>query len=154
MPDADGPDLDPADGLRHILRPRLPWRSVEFTECGHPGTNFAEGRCLTFLEAAAAFRRLGKQRAAMVMCMTCVGRVSYGAHTGESLEDLVARESNGMGSEFKRDLWHRELAALAALVVAHRDEFDGMVAGLEDVTGIAGARERRRQQVRQIRRPR
>ena len=55
----------------HILRPRLPWRPADeapITECGYDATK------VTTLSRGEFFQRerdLGKQRTAMLTCMTC-----------------------------------------------------------------------------------
>ena len=54
----------------HILRPRLPWRSDEgaIAECGYDASKV---KTLTRDEFFQREKELGKQRTAMLTCMTC-----------------------------------------------------------------------------------
>lgn len=91
----------------------------------------------------------GQQRAAMSTCMTCFGRCDY-----RDLRDwstcpsgVVLREAqngHGWNRPHADDPLDQELRALAALVEAHRDEFDGYLSGLESTVNIASARAKRR----------
>lgn len=45
---------------------------------------------------------------------------------------------------WRDDLLDRELRALAALVEAHREKFDGYLAGLESTVNLADARAKRK----------
>lgn len=58
---------DPVD---HILRPRLPWRGDEgaITECGYDASKV---RTLTREEYFQRLKDLGRQRCALLTCMTC-----------------------------------------------------------------------------------
>ena len=94
------------------------------------------GSAEEMLEARKLIAQLGKQRAALVLCMTCVS--THDRHPATWDTDPVAVMSRWLHSVAyapfssyspARD----ELVAIAALVDAHRDEFDGLLAGLRDV---------------------
>lgn len=144
----------------HITRAVLPWRTEpEWTECGKPVTNLA-GRLLTRAEAAARIKAIGKQRAAFSLCMTCVftsdrQRNLYG-HTEDPV-GVVARATGAVrhaappwnGREVTKDWRERErltaeFEAIAALIAAHREEFDGYLAGREQTVSLADRRRQRR----------
>lgn len=130
--------------LDHIARVELPWRNgTPRTECGLTGTP-----ALTADEFVAKARREGQRRTALTTCMTCFDRRVYAGRLVErdGLLEVLAREvtrvqrSSGPDA---RDELERELAAIVALVAAHRDEFDGLLEGLEHTTSLDKARQRR-----------
>lgn len=134
--------------LDHVLRAPLPWRDTKAAECGlaHPQ------RAITRDEFVARVRQQGQKRAALTTCMTCFET----AQRWPAWEhDPVARLSR----EFKHDVrWRprqteetvlaRELRALAALVEAHRDEFDAYLAGLAHTPRLDEHRSRRKEKTR------
>lgn len=115
----------------HILRPRLPWRSDgAITECGFDASKV---KTLTRDEYAARFKELGRQRAAMLTCMTCADTAArWGTWEGDprkAMEREIAWE--GAGRYAREDRGQRlkdELIAIAALIEAHREEFDAHIA--------------------------
>ena len=120
----------------HILRPRLPWRGDEaaITECGF---NAAKVKTLTRAEFFARRKELGSQRMAMLTCMTCsdtAGRWgTWEDDPRRALEREIIWEWGG-GYRARQDRGERlkdELLAIAALIKAHRDEFDAAVTGIE-----------------------
>lgn len=113
----------------HILRPLLPWRSGPgITECGLDASKVST---LTRDDYFARHKELGMQRCAMLTCMTC----SQTARNYKTWED---DPRNALGREIAWETaWNREdrgnllldeLNAIAALIEAHREEFDGIVA--------------------------
>lgn len=125
--------------LDHIIRPAVPWRTVAYTECGlpteaHPVVDRAE--------AEKRWKTLGKQRAAMTLCMTCMTTANRWPETFEqNPSQALYREFYGgrvQGSRFDD-----ELRALAALVEAHRDEFEGFMAGIGETVSLADRRRSR-----------
>lgn len=154
----------------HIARRALPWRTEpQLTECGKPIGELGD-RVVSREVIRTRVKDVGKQRAAFTTCMTCWS--TSDRWTGETEEhDLittVSREVNALQhaapprpvhfqyreTALPRDrdveMWERhqhlarELRAIAALVEAHRDEFDGYLAGLADTVNLA---DRRRRQV-------
>lgn len=114
----------------HILRPRLPWRALEdaLTECGLD----AEAKTLTREEFRARLKELGKQRTAMLTCMTCMEANARWGHWADDPRQAMQREIEWevrWGREFKEhgQLLRDELTAIAAMIDAHRDEFESMV---------------------------
>lgn len=134
-------DDRPAEVLDHITRPGLPWRAERLTECGRP----ADGvQTITADELRARVARLGKQRTAFTVCMTCAGRVGYSKPWAVAPELVLEREIQRRKPEEVLRL-RRELAAVTALVEAHREEFDAMVDGLADTPSLTAYRRTKRQ---------
>lgn len=124
----------------HILRPRLPWRSPSeqaITECGYDASKV---KTLTREQYAARLLEYGKQRSAMVTCMTC--SQTYERHPTWEEDPRLAvsrevqwevqwwtavqgsRETNGCRLK-------DELLALASLAAAHPEEFAAAIAELQ-----------------------
>jgi hypothetical protein len=120
---------DPVD---HILRPQLPWRDDPgMTECGYDSTKVTT---LDRAEYAERLKSLGRQRAAMMTCMTCSGTYERWARWEDDPRRCIGREVEWeCGSSYYRNSdrgWrlHDELVAIAAIVKDHRAVFDAMVA--------------------------
>lgn len=127
----------------HILRPRLPWRDADapaITECGH---NAAKTQTITREEFFSRQHDLGKQRTAMMTCMTCSGTVQRWGTWEDDPRLAIGREvewersgpyyargeakaRNERGQRLKD-----ELLAIAALIESHREEFDALIAETE-----------------------
>lgn len=146
--------------LDHIARPPLPWRTgADLTECGKPITEFA-GRVITRDDMLQRIRDSGKQRVAFSTCMTCVDTSNRWTRPWQPANDAVtalARETESVDyampprdPEKHNERWicrqrlTTELEALAALVEAHRDEFDEYLTGLAATVKLADRRQRRR----------
>jgi hypothetical protein len=115
----------------HIVRPRLPWRpsDSDITECGYDASKV---KALTRAEFFQRVKDLGKQRAAMLTCMTCsdtAGRWgTWDDDPRRALDREITWENAGRWSRDQRG--HRlkdELIAIAALIEAHREEFDATI---------------------------
>ena len=116
----------------HIIRPLLPWRNADaaITECGFDATKV---KALTRAEYFERLKELGQQRTAMLTCMTC-GDTARRWHTWEDdPRQALAREvewERGSYWRAREDRGQRlkdELTAVAQLIEAHRDEFEGLV---------------------------
>lgn len=111
----------------HIIRSQLPWRrGPGITECGYDA---AKVTAITREEYAARVKDLGQQRAAMVTCMTCSTTVRNWSTWEQDPRHAIGREVEWetRGSRYANDrgnLLRDELAVIAALIEAHRDEFD------------------------------
>lgn len=133
--------------LEHIQRPSIPWRDAPMkTECGRD-PDAVKGNLLTFDQFVAKFRKLGQQRTAMTTCMTCFTRCTYGSRVREQWEhsptSALSREmGNPWGGREEQTLLDKELRAAAAVIAAHRDEFDAYLAGLEGTVSLAEQRKR------------
>lgn len=118
----------------HILRPRLPWRTDgAITECGFDASKV---KTLTRPEYVARFKELGRQRCAMLTCMTCADTASRWGTWDDDPRTALEREIawEGAGRRWHEDRGQRlkdELLAIAALIEAHREEFDANVAETE-----------------------
>lgn len=117
----------------HIARPTLPWRNGEgaITECGYDVTK------VKTLSRAEFFQRekdLGRQRTAMLTCMTCADTArrwkAWDDDPRQAMDREIAWEwGNSYRAREDRGLrLHDELVAIAALIEAHREEFDGIIA--------------------------
>lgn len=138
---------DDKPSISHVERPAPPWRTAPGrTECGLP---IAGHPVITRAEFEAMVRRLGGQRASMFLCMTCWSSAGQWADWSTDPVQVVMRETFGPRSirEVMANRAHPtfrdELRALAALVDAHRGEFDGYLAGLGDTASLDAARTRR-----------
>lgn len=131
----------------HVARPALPWRAATLTECGkaltaHPGA-------LSRDEMRARIGRLGQQRAAMFLCMTCWSVVDRWPTWEQDPVAALGRETVGVhwmrghpvdpkGAQLRGELY-----ALAALVAAHREEFEEYLQGLAQTVSLAEHRRTR-----------
>lgn len=140
---------DPDFPLEHVYRPYLPWRPMELTECGLE----TEGKPM--LERAEFLRKVarqGKTRAAMTTCITCWQTAERWADWNTSPSHVVFREVRNAGYyaaetiEVKRI--DAELRAIAALIAAHRDEFDTFLTDLGGTVDLTAERQRRRRRSR------
>lgn len=135
----------PPDAIDHIQRATLPWRAAaQLTECGRKLSD-VKG-FITRDEAEARHKRLGHKRAMFSMCMTCLDAVSRWKTWQEDPVDAIRRESADLWNKDqpRADQLRKELRAIAALIEAHRDEFDGYLTGLEHTISLADARQARR----------
>lgn len=122
---------DPVD---HILRPRLPWRPADdgaITECGYDATKVAT---LTRTEFFQREKDLGKQRTAMLTCMTCADTARRWGDWSDDPRLAMQREIEWeRGSAYWRGRDDRgqrlkdELVSIAALIEAHKDEFEATI---------------------------
>lgn len=124
----------------HILRPRLPWRPLDegpITECGYDATKI---KTVTRTEYFKREKDLGKQRNAMLTCMTCADAARRWGAWEDDPRLAMQREIEW---ERKSPYWSKyveddrgvrlkdELLAIASLIDSHRDEFFAAVAEIE-----------------------
>lgn len=120
----------------HVLRPKLPWRSEgELTECGYDATKV---KTLTRDEFVERLKDMGEQRTAILTCMTCVQTATrwhaWETDPRQALQREIEWEHRGRWSrDDGRVRLAYELRAIAALIEAHREEFDQAVAKLQGV---------------------
>jgi hypothetical protein len=123
---------DPVD---HILRPRLPWRdSADITECGLTEAN----RVITRETYDRRLKDLGRQRTAMLTCMTCSDAATRWRDWNDDPRLALAREIEWeRGTYYFRrhndrgDRLRSELVAIEKLIGAHRQEFLSLVEIIE-----------------------
>jgi hypothetical protein len=117
----------------HIMRPSLPWRppTAAITECGYDASKV---KALTREEFFQREKDLGKQRTAMLTCMTCSDTArrwkSWEDDPRQAMDREIAWEW-GNGYRAREDRGERlkdELIAIAALIEAHREEFENTIA--------------------------
>jgi hypothetical protein len=134
--------------LEHVIRSRPPWRrGGDLTECGKP----AAGRPVITRDAfIAKVRAQGKQRSAMTTCMTCWNTASSHPSWDENPVSSLVREARQyewypfMEMPEKSVTFRDELLAIAALIEAHSDEFDELLAGLRDTVHLDEKRRQKR----------
>lgn len=123
----------------HILRPRLPWRGIDegaITECGYDASKV---KTLTRAEFFQMEKDLGKQRLAMITCMTCSDTARrWGTWDDDprlALQREIEWERGGAYySRARDDRGHRlkdELTAIYTLIETHRDEFYSLITEME-----------------------
>lgn len=126
---------DPVD---HILRPRLPWRAVQegaITECGYDASKV---KTLARSEFFQREKDLGKQRTAMLTCMTCSDTARrWGTWDDDprlALQREIEWERGATYYRARDDRGQRlrnELLAIASLIDLHREEFDAIITAAE-----------------------
>lgn len=121
----------------HIERPRLPWRhSAEgaVTECG---LNAAKVPTITRQAFLQRYKDLGQQRTAILTCMTCSTTAQRWGSWADDPRAAMQREIEWEGTgrwsyqKGRGDRLKDELLAIAALIDAHRDEFDAHLTATE-----------------------
>lgn len=128
----------------HIIRADLPWRKAELTECGR-NINSVKG-WTTMADIADRVKRLGKQRTAFTVCMTCYSTGWNYQNWEQDPIDVMRRHCVRYGRDSVADnaKLRDELRAVAALIEAHRDEFDGFIEDLAGTIDLASRRRRAR----------
>ena len=131
-----------ADEIEHVARPALPWRDDSLTECGKT----TSGRPIISRGALVEkVKQQGQARAAMTTCMTCWQTASRWRNWAEAPSEVMKREVPQWYQGPKAERLDAELRAIAALIEAHRDEFDGYLAGLGEATDLTARRAERAQ---------
>lgn len=118
----------------HILRPTLPWRQSgegAITECGYDASKV---KTLTRADFFQKEKDLGKQRMAMLTCMTCSDTARrWGTWNDDprlALQREIEWERGGAYYRERTDRGQRlkdELIAINSLIEAHRGEFDAVI---------------------------
>ena len=126
-----------SEALSHIRRSPLPWRESELTECGRPVSEMA--KVVDWQEARRLTKEYGRQRFALLFCMTCTYTTDRWPTWDSDPLERLSRERRG-----NEELVQRELRVIAALIAAHRDEFDEALAGFDTVGDLAARRGKKR----------
>ncbi|SEU46446.1 hypothetical protein [Nonomuraea wenchangensis] len=117
--------------LQHVIRPKLPWRDEQLTECRKPPNEHA----ITRDQFIAKVRKLGKKRAAMTTCMTCFDTAERWPDWNTNPVAVLARDVRGVtywgGVDHEAPL-RDELRAIALLIEAHQEEFAQTLAALKN----------------------
>lgn len=112
----------------HILRPQMPWRTdAGITECGFDASKVAT---LTRDQFFARLKDFGKQRTAMVTCMTCSDTATRWGTWEDDPRRAMEREIQWETAWRRSDRGEQlrdELVAIAMLIDAHREEFDAHI---------------------------
>lgn len=142
------PVYDDSDYVRgigpreHLIRPSLPWRDVQLTECGKDPE--AVERVLTREGFRKMVASLGQERARITACQTCLSAAQRHP-TWESSPSAVVQRwlTPWWQGNRQENVLDQELRAIVTLIENHREEFDGILQGL---TGdeLRARRKRRR----------
>ena len=116
----------------HIARPRLPWRAAKeptFTECG---CDASKVKTITREEHLIRVKNYGRQRTAILTCMTCFHTAERWSTWEEDPRQAMEREIQweGSGNYRKAERGTRlfdELLTIAALIKSHPDEFQRLL---------------------------
>lgn len=117
----------------HIIRPQLPWRlngDIAITECGYDASKV---KAITRPEFIQRLKDLGRQRTAMLTCMTCSDTASRWGTWEDDPRRALEREINWETGGYWRaredhgSLLKEELLAIASLIELHREEFDAII---------------------------
>lgn len=116
----------------HIIRPSLPWRrDIGITECGYDASKVKAITRQAFFERE---KNLGKQRCAMLTCMTCSDTTKRYGTWEDDPRAAIGREVTwergeywGRGRNDRGTLLKEELLAIEVLIEAHREEFDATI---------------------------
>lgn len=125
----------------------LPWRTDALTECGRRASDVTN--VITLDDLDDRIRCHGHERSASTVCMTCWETSRTAARWETNPVHVIAREAvrAGLGdrepcAEPQAARFGNELRAIAALVDAHRDEFNDCLAALELTASITEHRRR------------
>lgn len=112
----------------HILRPRLPWRETDaITECGYDASKV---KAISRIEFFQRLKDLGRQRTAMLTCMTCSDTTHRWSSWEEDPRKALGREIEWESGWRRSDRGERlkdELLAIAEIVKIHQTEFSALV---------------------------
>lgn len=125
--------------VEHIERARIPWRRERLTECGRDVADVT--LCITRDQAVAKAKELGRQRYAMVACMSCVE--TFGRHNTWAADPVgvLRRGLSDWGPKAGESA--RELRAIELLIKAHPEEWADTLAALETALPLSDAQARR-----------
>lgn len=132
----------------HILRPRLPWRSPSdpaITECGYDASKV---KTLSREEFSRRFKDFGRQRTALMTCMTCSDAATRWPTWEDDPRKALEREINwecGWRSRDQDTRLRDELRAIATLLADHADEYRAILerqAWVEKKAARVGAKPR------------
>lgn len=133
-------ELEQQQTRDHVLRAKLPWRNEELTECGRPVSDVAS--TITIGSFMVRLKKYGQQRTAFTMCMTCWHTCGHQAQWSTNPVGVMHRWTE-RARDREGDRMTTELRAVAALIEAHRDEFDQFITDSAHVTDLAERRKAR-----------
>lgn len=113
----------------HVVRPALPWRDEQRTECGLT----ADDKTLTRDDLVDKVRKQGQRRAQLTTCGTCYDTAQRWPDWSRNPSAVMARElknvNHWMGPDEGNPI-NDELRVIAMLIQEHREEFDQALAAL------------------------
>jgi hypothetical protein len=134
------PPPDDEERRDHVVRELLPWRTTPLTECGRRVSDVATA--ITREQLVWRVKKLGQQRTAFTICMTCYGTAGHAPAWDTNPAGVLSRDMRRGGHGLVYRDWDRatgthgptkvdrlgaELHAVAALIAAHPDEFEERV---------------------------
>lgn len=128
-----------SEPLTHVIRPSLPWRpDVDaMTECGLRADSYPS---VPRDEASAQWKKMGAQRAALWLCMTCVNTAERWPTWDEDPAGCLGREVERAryrrGDKTEAEVFRSELRAIAKLIELHRDDFDTLLSDLGETVSL------------------
>jgi hypothetical protein len=132
--------------LDHVARPSLPWRDDAITECGL--SDMSAARVLSRAAFEDKVKRQGKTRSALTTCMTCWQTASRWKDWSQAPSEVLRRElPSWSASRQPHPRIDAELRAIAALIAAHREEFDDFLTGLALTSDLETRRAMRRRRI-------
>lgn len=136
----------------HVARDVVPWRPyARYTECGRLAVEVAS--VITPDDLHERIRVHGQQRTAFTVCMTCWTTARHTSRWRTNPAAVLVRELTRVRGYSGHDAAptdpeavraNNELRAIAALVEAHRADFDGYLDGVEGAVDLTRRRRQRR----------
>lgn len=122
----------------HIARAVVPWHEpATMTECGRRVEDVAS--LVARDEVVARVKREGKQRVLYSTCQTCVSTVQNHETWHQNPVAVASRHFAALDWE-ATDQQKAEVLAIAALIEAHREEFDEFINGFGQTSDLASVR--------------
>ena len=133
----------------HVARPTLPWRTDRHTQCGRTAGDGSS--VISVNDLQARIQRDGHERTVETICTTCWDTSRDAARWESNPIGVVAREAVRAGIGSREPSSRPEavrfagvLRAIAALIEAHRGDFDGYLAAHESTISITEHRRKAR----------
>lgn len=142
------------DQLHHVEGSPLPWQPAGLTECG---LDAAGVPTWTRAESVAQRKRMGRQRYSLFVCQRCSNAADRHLTWDEDPSSCMGHHASGLrwsSNPERAERFNAELRAIAALVEAHRDEFDEAVDGLLAMASLDELRKAKLARQRRVERTR
>jgi hypothetical protein len=122
----------------HVVRDAPPWRTGQFTECGHPIDGL--GAIIDGQELTDRITTFGQARTEFTVCPVCWATARCAPRWDVDPVAVLAREAQTGHTDGQL---RTELIAIAALINAHPQEFSGAVRAIAATADISDRRRRR-----------
>lgn len=130
--------------FKHVARVNPPWRKTRMTVCGRRENDVKA--VVTFDEALAFIKKLGKTRASYSICMICAERCNVRDWWKSPIATLTQGKYNPFGNSVhaENNEFSNELRALGKLYEAHTQEFEELLSVISMGDELAEARKNRK----------